>query len=29
MMMAVWMRVTLARGSGAARFNWAILSAEA
>jgi predicted dinucleotide-binding enzyme len=29
MMMAVWMRVTLARGSGAPRFNWAILSAEA
>lgn len=25
MMMAVWMRVTLARGSGAPRFNWAIL----
>jgi predicted dinucleotide-binding enzyme len=27
MMMAVWMRVTLARGSGAPRFNWAVLSA--
>jgi predicted dinucleotide-binding enzyme len=29
MMMAVWMRVTLARGRGAPRFNWAVLSAEA
>lgn len=28
MMMAVWMRVTLARGSDAPRFNWAILEAE-
>jgi predicted dinucleotide-binding enzyme len=28
MMMAVWMRVTLARGLDAPRFNWAILSAE-
>jgi predicted dinucleotide-binding enzyme len=28
MMMAVWMRVTLARGSGAPRFNWAVLSAQ-
>jgi len=27
MMMAVWMRVTLARGSGAPRFNWAVLDA--
>jgi predicted dinucleotide-binding enzyme len=27
MMMALWMRVTLARGSGAPRFNWALLSA--
>jgi predicted dinucleotide-binding enzyme len=29
MMMAVWMRVTLARGAGAPRFNWAILEADA
>ena len=29
MMMAVWMRVTLSRGAGAPRFNWAVLSAEA
>jgi predicted dinucleotide-binding enzyme len=28
MMMAVWMRVTLARGRDAPRFNWAILSAD-
>jgi predicted dinucleotide-binding enzyme len=28
MMMAIWMRVTLARGRGAPRFNWAILSAD-
>lgn len=28
MMMAVWMRVTIARGAGAPRFNWAVLSAE-
>jgi predicted dinucleotide-binding enzyme len=28
MMMAVWMRVTLARGAGAPRFNWAVLSAD-
>lgn len=27
MMMAVWMRVTLARGFDAPRFNWAVLSA--
>jgi 8-hydroxy-5-deazaflavin:NADPH oxidoreductase len=27
MMMAIWMRVTLARGSGAPRFNWGVLSA--
>jgi hypothetical protein len=24
MMMAVWMRVTIARGQGAPRFNWAV-----
>lgn len=29
MMMAVWMRMTLARGRDAPRFNWAVLSAEA
>jgi predicted dinucleotide-binding enzyme len=28
MMMAVWMRVTIARGPNAPRFNWAILSAD-
>jgi predicted dinucleotide-binding enzyme len=28
MMMAIWMRVTLARGLDAPRFNWAILSAD-
>ena len=28
MMMAVWMRVTLARGADAPRFNWAILDAQ-
>jgi predicted dinucleotide-binding enzyme len=25
MMMAIWMRVTIARGAGAPRFNWAVL----
>lgn len=29
MMMAVWMRVTLARGADAPRFNWAICEADA
>lgn len=29
MMMAIWMRVTLSRGAGAPRFNWAVLSADA
>lgn len=28
MMMAVWMAVTIARGAGAPRFNWAVLEAE-
>ena len=29
MMMAIWMRVTLARGAGAPRFNWAVLDSTA
>jgi predicted dinucleotide-binding enzyme len=29
MMMAVWMAVTIARGPGAPRFNWAVLDASA
>lgn len=29
MMMAVWMRVTMSRGAGAPRFNWAVLGADA
>lgn len=28
MMLAVWMRVTPARGADAARVNWAVLSAD-
>ncbi|MEJ7647565.1 MAG: NAD(P)-binding domain-containing protein [Nakamurella sp.] len=28
MMMAIWMRVTIARGSAAPRFNWALLQAR-
>ncbi|SEQ42176.1 NADPH-dependent F420 reductase [Microlunatus flavus] len=28
MMMAVWMAVTIARGPGAPRFNWAVLEAQ-
>jgi predicted dinucleotide-binding enzyme len=28
MMMAVWMAVTIARGSGAPRFNWAVLDSS-
>jgi hypothetical protein len=28
LMMAIWMRVTIARGTGAPRFNWAILATD-